>query len=153
MRIMSDRQKEKLAISARLGSVARDARKRAELTQEDVAERLGVASEVYGRMERGIIMPSVPTLRKICRTLGVSASELLGLEVAELPASSVSPQTWEEDPPELRRLLRRLRTMDKAQLAAIRTVASVMQTQNPERVSRKPNQRRSKSAKRVPHGK
>jgi transcriptional regulator with XRE-family HTH domain len=153
MRIMSDRQKEKLAISARLGSVARDARKRAALTQEDVAERLGVASEVYGRMERGIIMPSVPTLRKICRTLGVSASELLGLEVAELPVSSGSPQTREEDPPELRRLLRRLRTMDKAQLAAIRTVASVMQTQNPERVSRKPNQRRSKSAKRAPHGK
>jgi len=150
---MSDRQKEKLAISARLGSVAKDARKRADLTQEDVAERLGIASEVYGRMERGIVMPSVPTLRKICRTLGVSASELLGLEVAELPVSSVSPQTREENPPEFRRLLRRLRTMDKAQLAAIRTVASVMQTQNPERVSRKPNQPRSKSTKRAPHGK
>jgi transcriptional regulator with XRE-family HTH domain len=153
MRIMSDRQKEKLAISARLGSVAKDARKRAELTQEDVAERLGIASEVYGRMERGIVMPSVPTLRKICRTLGVSASELLGLEVAELPVSLVSPQTRVEDPPELRRLLRRLRTMDKAQLAAIRSVASVMQTQDTERVSRKPNQRRSKSDKRAPHGK
>lgn len=147
---MSDRQKEKLAISARLGSVARDARKRAELTQEDVAERLGIASEVYGRMERGIVMPSVPTLRKICRTLGVSASELLGLEVADLPVSSVSPQTREEDPPEFRRLLRRLRMMDKAQLAAIRSVASVMQTQDTERVSRKPNQRGSKSGRRAP---
>ncbi|HEX8705831.1 MAG TPA: helix-turn-helix transcriptional regulator, partial [Myxococcaceae bacterium] len=40
-------------LASTLGAVARAARMRAGLTQEDVAERIGMASEVYGRMERG----------------------------------------------------------------------------------------------------
>ena len=47
-----------------LGAVARTARMRAGLTQEDVAERIGMASEVYGRMERGQMLPRVEKLLK-----------------------------------------------------------------------------------------
>ncbi len=150
---MSAQQKTQPRISVRIGAAAREARKRAKLTQEDVAERLEIAPEVYGRMERGIVTPSVPTLRKLCRTLGVNASELLGLEVEEPPASSTILRAREEDPPELRRLMRRLRTMNKAQLAAIRTVAKLMRTQSAERDPLKSTRRGSKSARRAPHGK
>jgi transcriptional regulator with XRE-family HTH domain len=70
---MSAQVEETPRISVQIGATAREARKRAKLTQEDVAERLGVAPEVYGRMERGVIMPSVSRLKKLCEVLGVSA--------------------------------------------------------------------------------
>ncbi|MFY0574185.1 helix-turn-helix domain-containing protein [Cystobacter fuscus] len=140
-------------LSVRIGAAAREARKRAKLTQEDVAERLGFAPEVYGRMERGVTMPSVPTLKKICQALGVTASSLLAVETMKPPARSASRQAKQEDSPEIRRLLRRLRTLSKPQLDAIRIVANLMRPESVKRGSRRPNHRKSKSAKPAPHGK
>ncbi|RKI43377.1 XRE family transcriptional regulator, partial [Corallococcus sp. AB049A] len=61
---LSRRQLErKLAVS--VGAAARAARLKAGLTQADVADRVGIASEVYGRLERGKMMPSVPTLFRL----------------------------------------------------------------------------------------
>ncbi|HEY0092769.1 MAG TPA: helix-turn-helix transcriptional regulator, partial [Archangium sp.] len=40
-------------LAATIGTAARAARVQANLTQEDVAERVGLATEVYGRLERG----------------------------------------------------------------------------------------------------
>lgn len=140
-------------LSVRIGAAAREARKRAKLTQEDVAERLGIAPEVYGRMERGVIMPSVPTLKKICQALGVAASSLLAVETMKPPARSASRQAKQEDPPDIRRLLRRLRTLNKPQLDAIRIVANLMRTESAKRGSRRPTRRKSESAKRASHGK
>jgi transcriptional regulator with XRE-family HTH domain len=60
-----------------IGHRARAARSRAKLTQEDVAERTGIVPEVYGRLERGIMMPSVPTLWKLAVVFRISADELL----------------------------------------------------------------------------
>jgi transcriptional regulator with XRE-family HTH domain len=150
---MSAQQESRPTISIQIGTAAREARKQTKLTQEEVAERVGIAPEVYGRIERGVIMPSVPTLKKICQTLGVNAGGLLGIEMKQPLAPSAPRQAGKEDPPEFRKLLRRLRTLDKAQLAAIRTVANLMQTQSARRGSRKTTQRGSKSAKRAPHGK
>jgi transcriptional regulator with XRE-family HTH domain len=140
-------------LAVQIGAAARDARKRAKLTQEDVAERLGIAPEVYGRMERGITTPSVPTLKKICQALGVTASSLLAVETTMPPARSASRQARQEDSPEIRKLLRRLRTLKKPQLDAIRLVANLMRTEGAKRGSRSPTQRKSKSAKRARHGK
>ncbi|WP_216623551.1 helix-turn-helix transcriptional regulator, partial [Corallococcus exercitus] len=67
----------KLAVS--VGAAARAARLRAGLTQADVADRVGIASEVYGRLERGKMMPSVPTLFRLCLALQLSADASLGL--------------------------------------------------------------------------
>src|SRR4051794_5138332 len=44
-----DAQKEALRKS--IGAAARESRRQMGLTQEDVADRLGVATEVYGRLE------------------------------------------------------------------------------------------------------
>jgi len=48
------------------------------MTQAQVAAAVDVVTEVYGRIERGLLMPSVPTLLAIARALRVSPDELLG---------------------------------------------------------------------------
>lgn len=66
-------------IAVNIGSEALKARKALGLTQRDVAERIGIATEVYGRLERGHMLPSVRTLRSLCRTLNVSSDVLMGI--------------------------------------------------------------------------
>src|SRR5687767_10053305 len=99
-----------------LGEVLREARLKAELTQADVAERVGVATEVYGRIERGNLTPSVPNLRKLCMVLRVDASAALGLDMREAAAWLKESAAPLEGSPRLRRLLRTLRQLDDKQL-------------------------------------
>lgn len=109
---------EELAIT--VGTAARAARARLGLTQADVAERVGIAMEVYSRMERGRVLPSVTTLRRLCLVLHMDANALLGL--SEAPRE-VGPRavvtTRAEDPPALRRLVRALRALGPEQLRAV----------------------------------
>ncbi|MFP2932130.1 helix-turn-helix domain-containing protein [Pyxidicoccus sp. 3LG] len=115
---------EELAIT--VGAAARAARARLGLTQADVAERVGIAMEVYSRMERGKVLPSVTTLRRLCQVLRIGADTLLGLEVEALdpPLEEGAPTNAPpgEDPPRLRRLMRALRALDPAQLKAVSQV-------------------------------
>jgi transcriptional regulator with XRE-family HTH domain len=106
-----------------LSATLREARHQAQLTQADVAERVGVATEVYGRMERGHLMPSLLNLRALCEVLRLDADAALGLTVAEMPARDKGHPPAVEEPPRLRRLLRTLRQLDDQQLAAIGSVA------------------------------
>jgi transcriptional regulator with XRE-family HTH domain len=119
-------------LATRLGECARAARQRLNLTQEDVAERIGIATEVYGRLERGNMLPSVPTFRKLCAVLALSADEALGL-------SNEGPAPWTPPPPpspevsepaELRRLLRRARQLDRNSLRVLSLVAAHLGQKN-----------------------
>jgi transcriptional regulator with XRE-family HTH domain len=65
-------------LKATLSAALKQARKRAGMTQVEVAEAIGTHPEVYGRMERGAVMPSVPTLLRLCLTLGSGPHELMG---------------------------------------------------------------------------
>ncbi|NOK16654.1 helix-turn-helix domain-containing protein [Corallococcus carmarthensis] len=111
------------------GAAARDARLRLGLTQADVADRVGIAMEVYSRMERGKMLPRAQNLRRLCDVLSVSADALLGVGPGPSP---VSPRATprQEDSLELRRLVRTLRELEPRQLKAVarvvRTVVSVM---------------------------
>lgn len=118
-------------LATRLGESARAARQRLNLTQEDVAERIGIATEVYGRLERGNMLPSVPTFRKLCAVLGLSADEALGL-ASENPASWAPPPPPPEasEPAELRRLLRRARQLDRNSLRVLSLVAAHLGQKN-----------------------
>ena len=49
----------------------------ANLTQEQVAERLGIGNEAVSRMERGVVMPTVQRLVELADIFGCDASELL----------------------------------------------------------------------------
>ncbi|MFZ5471049.1 MAG: helix-turn-helix transcriptional regulator [Myxococcota bacterium] len=100
-------------LAAALGAAARAARQRADLTQADVAERLDISPDVYGRLERGVMLPSVETLRRLCLVLGVSADDLLGLEATRSAVFAAEPgPVYAESSGELRRLLRRARKLD-----------------------------------------
>jgi transcriptional regulator with XRE-family HTH domain len=68
-----------------LGEAARAARLRLGLTQAEVAKKVRLKSGVYGKVERGMMTPSVPTLRRICETLSISSDVLLSLG-AQRPA-------------------------------------------------------------------
>ncbi|WP_342377533.1 helix-turn-helix domain-containing protein [Myxococcus stipitatus] len=109
-------------LASTVGKAAREARSRLGLTQADVAERVGIAMDVYSRMERGRVLPSVTTLRRLCQVLGIDANVLLGL--VEPPPREVAPAAVPrgEDPPGLRRLVRVLRALGPGELRSVTQV-------------------------------
>ena len=66
-----------------LGETARATRLRLGLTQAEVAQQVRLKPAVYGRVERGKMTPSVPSLRRICTVLGLSSDLLLSLALQE----------------------------------------------------------------------
>jgi transcriptional regulator with XRE-family HTH domain len=127
--------KTKAQLAGHIGSVAREARTKAGLTQEQAAERIGVVTEVYGRMERGKILPSLPTLVRLCKALGIDANPLLGFS-ASRPPRWLAPETPSEDtPPPLRRLLLRARGLTPRQLSVLGQVAGALLTQHSKRTA------------------
>ena len=62
-----------------LGKRVRIRRTVLELTQEELAERIGVCTSFIGHIERGSRKLSVETLYYLCKALDVSADFLLGL--------------------------------------------------------------------------
>ncbi|HYO65929.1 MAG TPA: helix-turn-helix transcriptional regulator [Archangium sp.] len=120
------RREAKLKLCKALGDAAREARQKASLTQADVAERIGVATEVYGRLERGLLMPSVPTLRRICLALHLSADALLALSSPQPPVWEEPPPPLEQEQPAMRRLLRNVRKLNSTQIRALSLMASTL---------------------------
>ncbi len=114
---MDEQQTRKL--NKTIGSNARAARTREALTQEQVAERLDISPEVYGRIERGTIFPRVLTLVKMCRVLRKSSDELLGLVANGNGGPAPESNGRHPEPPQMRRLLPRLRKLTPAQLQAL----------------------------------
>lgn len=112
-------------LAATIGTAARAARVRANLTQEDVAERVGLATEVYGRLERGGMLPSVPTLKKLCETLRIPSDVLLGLTPAQenFWAKEPAPRPVEE-PGEIRRLVRTVKKLEPAEFRLLSLMAT-----------------------------
>lgn len=48
-----------------------------QLTQEEVAERLGIGNEAVSRMERGIVMPTVARLVELASVFQCETSDML----------------------------------------------------------------------------
>lgn len=99
-------------IAISLGKAARKARKALGLTQEQMAERLEVSVEFYGRMERGVSLPSVETFARMVDVLGVRPATLLDIHAlrATLAASAALDMPTDfREPAEIRRLLPMLR--------------------------------------------
>lgn len=106
-----------------LGAAAREARLQRGLTQGEVADRVGIAMEVYGRIERGVLLPSIRTFLELCRVLEADARVLLGLME---PGRASAPQQTHEEPPHLRRLMRLARELREEEVTALHGVAKVM---------------------------
>jgi transcriptional regulator with XRE-family HTH domain len=97
------------------GDRAREARLELGLKQADVAERIGLSSEVYGRIERGTVVPRLTTLLSICEVLRVRPNDLLLDERAQSPRNDSTS-------PEMRQLLA---ILDGADAVTIKRVAEV----------------------------
>lgn len=52
-------------------------RKARHLTQEDMAEKLGIASSTYARMERGQVRPRIDRLQQLTQVLQTEVAALL----------------------------------------------------------------------------
>ncbi|HEX5750381.1 MAG TPA: helix-turn-helix domain-containing protein [Archangium sp.] len=112
-------------LAGTIGTAARAARVQANLTQEDVAERVGLATEVYGRLERGGMLPSVPTLKKLCEVLRIPSDVLLGLTPAQENFWTKEPPARPvEEPGEIRRLVRTVKRLEPAEFRLLSLMAT-----------------------------
>ncbi len=62
------------------GKNLRKIRRRKDLTQEKLAETLGVSVEFVSNMERGVNAPSFETIEKIANAFDLSAAQLFDFE-------------------------------------------------------------------------
>jgi transcriptional regulator with XRE-family HTH domain len=113
-----------------LGEVAREARERLGLTQAQVAKKVGLVPGVYGRIERGDMMPSVPSLRRICLVLGISTDALLGVSPSRVAATMDAAPSEEALSPELRRVVHQLRTWSPKRLKVLSKVLKVLASED-----------------------
>lgn len=60
-----------------LGQRVKKLRKSKKLTQVDLAVAIGISPSYIGAIEQGVRWPSLKTLKKIAKTLGVKTSELV----------------------------------------------------------------------------
>lgn len=104
----------------------RAARKAQGLTQAELAERAGLAVEVCGRLERGAVVPRSDTVVRLSLALAVSTDSLLGGADEPVPRSAREPEAAYDDPPELRRLVRRLRGESPRTLRLLDALVSSM---------------------------
>ena len=61
----------------KIGRFITERRKKASLTQMQLAEKLGITDKAVSKWERGIAMPDTSIMLKLCDILGISVNELL----------------------------------------------------------------------------
>lgn len=68
---------ERVAVRRSLGEVLRSHRERCKMTQELVAEKIGVSRQAVSKWESGAAEPSTSNLIKVARLYGVDPADLL----------------------------------------------------------------------------
>ncbi|ACY13217.1 helix-turn-helix domain-containing protein [Haliangium ochraceum] len=66
-------------LATTIGKAVLKGRRELGLTQEEAAERLSISVHYYGRIERGMSLPSVTTLQRMAVVLRLKGDALLGL--------------------------------------------------------------------------
>ncbi|WP_256357510.1 helix-turn-helix domain-containing protein [Halomonas sp. 18071143] len=82
---MNKLEQERLA--GNIGRAIAKQRVRCQLTQEEVAERLGVGNEAVSRIERGRVIPNIVRLLELAEIFNCEAAELLGEASVHIPES------------------------------------------------------------------
>lgn len=80
----------KKEINIQIGEQIKTAREQAKLTQEQLAEHVEVSPQYVSDLERGVVGISIPTLKRVCTTLGVSSDQILFGKVAENRAAALN---------------------------------------------------------------
>ena len=87
---MVDKSSETLELAKLLGRNIAVRRKQLSWTQNQLAERVGVDAETISRFERGMHLPSLPTLYKLASVMTVDMGDLVSIHaLAELNESAV----------------------------------------------------------------
>ena len=73
----SDNRKESVVIKKSLGEVLKAHRTECKMTQEFVAEHMGVTRQTVSKWETGINEPSTSNLLQLAKLFGIPADELL----------------------------------------------------------------------------
>ena len=73
----SPQRQEETILRKSLGEVLKDHRTRCSMTQEFVAESLGVSRQAVSKWENGTADPSTSNLLKLAKLYGVTAEELI----------------------------------------------------------------------------
>ena len=68
----------------KIGRFIAACRKRANLTQLQLADRLGITDKAVSKWERGITMPDTSIMLELCDILGISVNELLSGEKIDM---------------------------------------------------------------------
>jgi transcriptional regulator with XRE-family HTH domain len=110
-------------LAVAMGNAARQARRALQLTQQQVAEQIGVSVEFYSRIERGLAHPSLEVFLRMLDALGVSADTLLGLDATHAAAPVAVPLTSPDDSREVRRVVAALQ---KLPASTLRFVAALL---------------------------
>jgi len=132
-------------LAATIGKSARAARATLGLSQADVAEKLGLSLEFVGRIERGVALPSVPTLVSLAEVLAVSSDVMLGLGTERTTRAHRNPPPLEQS--RIRRLLDR--RLNRAPDSTLRVVNLLLaEFENSAKTSRRNVHRQKKTAKR-----
>lgn len=81
--------KELFSLADRIKSL----RERSELTQAEIARRLGVSRSGVNAWEMGLSVPSTQYIVELARNFGVSTDYLLGMkETSTIPVNGLSPK-------------------------------------------------------------
>lgn len=69
--------REKKELNVQIGEQVRNARERARLTQEQLAELLDVSPQYISDLERGIVGISIATLKRLCVATNTQSDRIL----------------------------------------------------------------------------
>ena len=90
-----------------IGSYIAQKRRSLNLTQEQLAEKLGVSNKTISKWENGKSMPDYSIIQKLCETLNVTLSELMDGE----DAAENSVRAYDEE--QILDLLRRTQELER----------------------------------------
>lgn len=94
-------------------------RKEQSLTQEQLAERLGVSNKTVSKWETGKCMPDYSMINMLCEELKISVSELMDGEEAD-------GKSVRDDDEQILDLLRRTQELEKQKVTLIGIILIVM---------------------------
>ncbi|MGN0505693.1 MAG: helix-turn-helix domain-containing protein [Lachnospiraceae bacterium] len=103
-----------------IGKFIAQKRKEKNLTQEQLAEKLGVSNKTVSKWECGKCMPDYSIVKLLCQELGITVSELMD---GEIKADS-SIRVFDEE--QLLNMLERIQQLEKQKISIIGILLVVM---------------------------
>ena len=80
-----------------IGKRIAEYRRERKLTQEELANRIGISAQALSQYERGMRYPDIEILKSLCTVLGVSSDYLIGLKetkINEIDDVEIEKEIW-----------------------------------------------------------